>query len=117
MFDAIINKIKECVNSEVSDRLNDISRDSTIVKIQPQAYDEGVCTSKVDIICVAKTYESALLSFDAICDGLDSLCDEDGEVLEISLESTTIKYDTVSGMIRILGVFSCYTEVSGDGFN
>lgn len=117
MFDEIIDRVRECSAGDVSDRLHDINSESTIVKIQPQSYDGCVCASKVDIICIAKAYESALIRFDAICEGLDALESEDNEVLEISLENTVIKYDTVSGMVRILGTFKCYTEVTGDGFN
>lgn len=117
MFDVILNKIKECVSSEVSDRLYDINGESVIVKLTPQSYDGSVCISRLQIVCVARTYERALVSFDAICQGLDSLCDEENEVLEISLESTVIKYDTVSGMTRILGELKCYTEVKSGGFN
>jgi hypothetical protein len=39
---------------------------------------------------------------------------EDNEILEISLEGTVIKYDTVSGMVRLLGSFAVYTEVATD---
>lgn len=117
MFDVIIDKIKECSSSEIADRPHDITKESTVVKIQPQSYDEGVCISKLDVVCISKAYETALFSFDRICQGLDELCDEDGEVLDISLSSTVIKYDTVSGMVRIIGTFDCYTEVMGDGFN
>lgn len=117
MFDEIIARVKECTSGNVGDRLHDITDESTIVKIQPQGYDGCVCSSRMDIICIAKTYESALIRFDAICEGLDALCDEDNDVLDITLESTVIKYDTVSGMVRILGILKCYTEVQGDGFN
>ena len=111
MFDVILNKIKECVSSEVSPRLGELNKESTIVKIAPQAYDRGVCTSRLEVMCIAKTYERALLSFDAICEGLDALPEEENEILEIELDSTVIKYDTVTGMTRLLGVFKTYTEV------
>ncbi|MBO5374623.1 MAG: hypothetical protein J6A54_04160 [Clostridia bacterium] len=111
MFDVILNKIKECVSSEVSQRLSEANKESTIVKIAPQSYDRGVCLSKLEVMCVAKSYERALLSFDAICEGLEALPIEENEILEIELDSTVIKYDTVSGMTRLLGVFKAYTEV------
>lgn len=116
MFDLILNKIKECVNQEILDRPKRADRECVIVKLQPQSYDEGVCLSRLEILCVGKTYEKALLDFDAICKGLDSLADEENEVLDIDLKSTVIKYDTVTGMTRLLGVFDAYTEVEHDDF-
>ena len=117
MFDVILERIKQCSQAQVSDRVHDASSESVIVKLTPQSYDGSVCQSRLQIVCVSRTYERSLVSFDAICQGLDALCDEDNEVLDISLESTVIKYDTVSGMTRILGELKCYTEVKNGGFN
>lgn len=117
MFDVIINKIKECAGTEVGDRLHTAIRDSVVVRLQPCTYDGCVCHSKLQVVCVAKTYDSALVRFDAICDGIDTLPDEEGEVLEVTLSQTVIKYDTVSGMMRIIGTFDCYTEVRDGGID
>lgn len=117
MFDKILEKIKECSRTEVGDRIHEINKESVVVKIEPMSYDGTVCISKLELICISRTYESSLLSFDRICEGLDELPDEESEVLDITLESTAIKYDTVSGMTRLHGVFKCYTEVESNGFN
>ncbi len=114
MFDIILNKIKECTDNRVLTRPYEVSGECVIVKLEPQAYDNGVCTSRLEILCIAKSYERALLSFDKISQGLDELSTEENEVLDIDLESTVIKYDTVSGMTRLMGVFSAYTEVGYD---
>ncbi len=116
MFDIILNKIKECVSEQVLPRPYDTRKESVIVKLEPQSYDSGVCKSKLEVLCVSKTYERALLNFDAICQGLDTLPNEENEILEIELKSTVIKYDTVTGMTRLLGVFETYTEVIRDDF-
>lgn len=117
MFDVILDKIKECSGIEPTNRLKKLDGESVIVKIAPKSYDGSVCESSLEVVCVARDYDTVLERFDAICEGLDSLCDTDSEVLEVSLSNTAIKYDTVSGMTRIIGVFKCYTEVSDNGFN
>lgn len=114
MFDVILNKIKECANTPLLSRAEAVDKESVIVKLEPCSYDSGVCLSRLEVLCVAKSYERALLCFDRISEGLDALPDESGEVLEIELKSTVIKYDTVSGMTRLLGVFDAYTEVNGN---
>ena len=114
MFDVILNKIKECAQAQVLPHLDEIDKESVIVKLEPSSYDSGVCISRLELMCIAKTYERALLSFDRICQGLDALPAEAQEVLDIELKSTVIKYDTVSGMTRLLGVFDAYTEVLYD---
>lgn len=114
MFDTILNKIKECVEVPVDERLKSISGESVIVRLVPKGYDGSVCVSRLEVVSIAKSYERALLCFDRICDGLDSLPSEDNDVLDVSLDSTAIKYDTVSGMTRLLGTFKCYTEVQND---
>lgn len=114
MFDVILNKIKECAQAQVLSRVSELDKESVIVKLEPSSYDAGVCVSRLELVCVAKSYERALLCFDRICAGLDELPAEAGEVLDIELKSTVIKYDTVSGMTRLLGVFDAYTEVIYD---
>lgn len=114
MFELILNKIKECTSCPTSMRLEAIDKECVIVKLEPQSYDGSVCASRLEIVCVAKSYERALESFDNISTGLYELPDEENEVLEITLDSTVIKYDTVSGMTRLFGVFKVYTEVASD---
>lgn len=117
MFDIILEKIKTCVGSNVTDRIYSIDADSTVVKITPKTYDGTICKAELSVICIAKTYASALESFDKICDGVCMLPSEEGEILEINLKDTVIKYDTVSGMTRVMGIFDCYTEVMDNGIN
>lgn len=114
MFDVILNKIKECASTAVLSRAKDANEESVIVKLEPISFDAGVCNAHLEILCVAKSYERALLSFDRILEGLDALPEESGEVLDIELKSTVIKYDTVTGMTRLLGVFDAFTEVGSD---
>lgn len=116
MFDVILNKIKECAEAELVDRVKDTHKECVIARLEPKSYDEGVCHSRLEILCVSKTYERALLSFDSICKGFDELPDEENEILDIDLKSTVIKYDTVTGMTRLFGVFDAYTEVIRDDF-
>ncbi len=115
MFDTILNKIKECVDLPTSERLTSIGDESVIVKLTPKSYDGSVCVSRLEVVSVAKSYERALVCFDKICDGLDTLPSEDNDVLDVTLDSTVIKYDTVSGMTRLFGIFKCYTEVQNGG--
>ncbi|MBQ8738736.1 MAG: hypothetical protein IJZ04_09930 [Clostridia bacterium] len=111
MFDKIIDKIRECSGLSVHDRLYDLERGEVVAKIMPKEYDSGVCASVLHLTCSGLTYAEALICFDKICTGLDALPSEDNDILEISLEGTVIKYDSVSGMVRVLGSFAVYTEV------
>ncbi len=114
MFDKIIDRIKECTGVSVRDRLCEMDKSEVVCKISPKKYDSGICSSVLNLTCSAVTYAEALICFDKICTGLDALPMEDNEILEISLEGTVIKYDTVSGMVRLLGSFAVYTEVATD---
>ncbi len=110
MFDVILNKIKDAVDRSVLDRLEKVNEECVIVNIEPQSYDGTVCDSTVKVVCVFKSYEASLDCFDKVCDALYSLPAEDGEVLDTVLQSTVIRYDTVSGMTRLLGEFSVFTR-------
>lgn len=110
MFDVILNKIKTAVDESVIHKLQNPTDECVVVKIEPKSYDGTVCDSLVRVVCVFKTYERTLECFDKICDALYELPEEDTEVLDVVLENTVIKYDTVTGMSRILGDFSIFTE-------
>ena len=114
MFDAILNKIKECANAPTKVRLDKMGEECVLVKLTPKDFNGVLCESRLECISVAKTYEGALESFDRISDGLLTLSSEDNDVVSIELENVYIKYDTVSGMTRLFGVYRCYTEVEND---
>lgn len=109
MFDTILNKIKDAVDKSVLRKLERADEECVIVNIEPQSYDGTVCDSTVKVVCIFKTYEGALDCFDKVCDALYSLPEDDGEVIDTVLESTVIRYDTASGMTRVLGDFSVFT--------
>lgn len=114
MFDAILNKIKECAGAPVRERFKKMGEECVLVKLMPKAFDGALCESRLETVSIAKSYESALESFDRISDALTSLPSEDNDVVSIELKNVYIKYDTVSGMTRLFGVFECYTEVQND---
>lgn len=110
MFDVILNKIKDAIPESVLDRLHSATDECVIVQIEPKSYDGAVCDSLVKVMCIFKTYERALECFDKVCDALYSLPEEEGEVFDTVLENTVIKYDTATGMSRMIGDFSIFTE-------
>lgn len=114
MFDSILNKIKECASVPVKERFGKIGEDCVLVRIMPKDFDGVLCRSRLETVSIARTYESALESFDRISDALLNLPSEDNDVVSIELKNVYIKYDTVSGMTRLFGVFECYTEVAHD---
>lgn len=114
MFDAILNKIKECAEAPVRERLGKIGEECVLVKLTPKDFNGVLCESRLECISVAKSYEGALASFDKISDALLELPSEDNDVVSIELDNVYIKYDTVSGMTRLFGIFKCYTEVQDD---
>lgn len=114
MFDAILNKIKECAPSPVRERFKRVGEECVLARIMPKSFNGVLCESRLETVSIAKTYESALESFDKISDGLLELPSEDNDVVGVELKNVYIKYDTVSGMTRLFGVFECYTEVERD---